>query len=165
MHVACGVEFPYLHHGTDEHGQHSQRESEDVEKRDGSESLLSSQDVAWAHAHKHCKCDQRNLVEKDSMRKKKGTILHVLICRFLKTYQGWSTCEDEGGDRRQVGKLTHDLQFVFPNVVDLCLEGRLPCVQLQNLEGSQKEVGGTESIVDSKKKEGWGTVGQHSYLM
>lgn len=55
--------FPYLHHGTDEHGQHGQGKSEDVEKRDGSKSLPRGQDVVWTHAHEHCKRDQRDLGE------------------------------------------------------------------------------------------------------
>lgn len=55
--------FPYLHHGTDEHGQHGEGKSEDVEKRDGSKSLLSGQDVVRTHAHIYCKGDQRDLGE------------------------------------------------------------------------------------------------------
>lgn len=36
------VRHPYLHHGSDELGQHGQGESEDVEKRNGSEGFLCS---------------------------------------------------------------------------------------------------------------------------
>lgn len=51
----------YLHHGSNEHGQHGQGKSEDVEERDGSESFFSSQHIVWAHPYKHGKCGQRYL--------------------------------------------------------------------------------------------------------
>lgn len=91
---------PYLHNGSDEHGQHGQGKSEDVKKRNGSESLLSSQYVAWAHPYKHCKWGQRNLRNKPC--EKKRFAKPYLTCRFSSngTHQSWSTAEDEGGDRR-----------------------------------------------------------------
>lgn len=55
--------FPYLHHGTDEHGQHAEGKSQDVEKGDGSKSLLSGQDVVGTHAHVHRKGDEWDLGE------------------------------------------------------------------------------------------------------
>lgn len=72
------------------------------------------------------------------------------------THQSWSTAEDEGGDRRQVGKLPHDLQFLPPSVFHLHLEGWLPCIQLQNLVGGEKDEEGDEGIVEDKEEEGWG---------
>lgn len=41
-HVNYGLQHPYLHHSSDELGQHGQGESEDVEKRNGSEGFLCS---------------------------------------------------------------------------------------------------------------------------
>ncbi len=70
-----------------------------------------------------------------------------LACRFAsffarllhRTHQSRSTGEDEGGDRRQVGKLPHDIQLLPPNAFYLRLEGWLPCIQLQNLVGGKKD--------------------------
>ena len=61
--------FTHLHNGRNEHGQHGQGKSEDVEKRDGSESSLCSQHIVWVHPDKHCKCGQRNLQRKNERRR------------------------------------------------------------------------------------------------
>lgn len=121
--------FPYLHHGADEHGQHAERKSEDVEKRDGSKSLLSGQDVVGTDAHVYCKRDQRDLGAETPWETEDRTWLAATFLH-LETHQCWSTREDEGGDRSQVGKFTHDLQFILPDAFYLGLERRLPRVQL-----------------------------------
>lgn len=127
----CAVEwgFPYLHHGTDEHGQHGQGKSQDVEKRDGSKRLLSSQDVVRTDVHIDCKGDERDLGQETPWETEDRT---RPAASFLlrESHQSWSTGEDEGGDRSQVGKFTHDLQFILPDAFHLGLERRLPGVQL-----------------------------------
>lgn len=51
----AGFPWPYLHHGGDELRQHGQGESQDVEERDGGESLARSEHVVRAHCDVHSK--------------------------------------------------------------------------------------------------------------
>lgn len=156
--TVCGL-FPYLHNGSDEHGQHGQGKSEDVEKRDGSESFLSSQHVFWVHPYKYCKCGQRHLQKTTVWQKKicKELPWPRLFARVLhRTHQSRGTAEDKGGDRRQVGKLPHDRQFLLSYAFYLRLEGWLPRIQLQNLVGGEEGGEGVEGIVQDTEKEGWG---------
>ena len=68
------------------------------------------------------------------------------------THQSRSTAEDEGGDRRQVGKLLHDVELLPSNAFHLRLEGWLPRIQLQNLVAIKEGDKGAE-------KKGWGNRG------
>lgn len=57
-----------------------------------------------------------------------------LFCRL--THQSRSAAEDESRNGRQIGKLLHHDQFSMPDVFNLGLEGWLPGIELQNLEGT-----------------------------
>lgn len=87
--------------------------------------------------------EARETCKRRRVRTRKKTIhdlLHLSHARLIhSTHQSRSTAEDEGRDRRQVGKLPHDFKFFPPDVFNLCLEGWLPCIQLQNLEGSKNQ--------------------------
>lgn len=54
------------------------------------------------------------------------------------TNQSRSAAEDESRDGRQIGKLLHHDQFSVSDVFNLGLEGRLPGVELQDLEGTKR---------------------------
>lgn len=73
--------------------------------------------------------------------KKRPAISSLSVKLTHRTHQSWGATEDESGDRRKVGKLPHDLQFLPPNALHLRLEGWLPCIKLQNLTGDERQRG------------------------
>lgn len=107
--------------------------------------------------------------KKESMRKKRGHVWRAASCLFARlrhrTHQSRGTAEDEGGDRRQIGKLLHDLQLFVPDVIHLGLEGWLPCIQLQNLVGGKRQRGGRGALWRRRKRKGGGRIAFIPYVI